>query len=197
MDLEFYIAEDDPPGKKAILRNGLRLFAERGFSATSIRDIAAATGLSNPALYKHFKTKEALALVLFERSYRELRSQLRIATRKEPDFPEKFRAFITAFAGFYDEHPHALVFMTDNLAALWPQASESLGDHTIITDLRKLLNSGRSDGWVTSEDNIELQITLVIGTLAQLTRQLFLRALKGPAAQYLNQIERILRAGLA
>ena len=80
-DDPFYIDPDDPAGKKGILREGLRLFAENGLSATSIRDIAAATGLTNPALYKHFKTKDDLARTLFERSYSELLKRLVIASR--------------------------------------------------------------------------------------------------------------------
>ena len=88
----FYIDPDDPPGKKGILREGLRLFAKNGLSATSIRDIAAATGLTNPALYKHFKTKDDLARTLFERSYSALLRGLMIATQSEPEFPERFKA---------------------------------------------------------------------------------------------------------
>ena len=36
------------------------LFAERGYHGVSITDIGAALGLSGPALYKHFASKDAL-----------------------------------------------------------------------------------------------------------------------------------------
>jgi AcrR family transcriptional regulator len=43
-----------------ILTDATRLFAERGFAATTIKDIAEATGLTRSALYHYFSNKEAL-----------------------------------------------------------------------------------------------------------------------------------------
>jgi TetR/AcrR family transcriptional regulator len=37
-----------------------RLFAERGFAATSMRDISAASGVSHPLIHHHFGSKEEL-----------------------------------------------------------------------------------------------------------------------------------------
>jgi AcrR family transcriptional regulator len=68
----FYVREDDPPAKQEILRAAMKLFSERGFDATSIRDIARESGYTNPALYKHFASKEDLALHLFETCHRRM-----------------------------------------------------------------------------------------------------------------------------
>ena len=62
----FYVRDDDPPAKREILSAALKLFSRRGLAATSIRDIAEESGYTNPALYKHFESKEELALHLFE-----------------------------------------------------------------------------------------------------------------------------------
>jgi AcrR family transcriptional regulator len=43
-----------------VLRQSARLFAERGFRGTSVGDIGAACGVSGPALYKHFPSKQAI-----------------------------------------------------------------------------------------------------------------------------------------
>ena len=37
-----------------------RLFAERGFHGVSVGDIGKAVGVSGPALYKHFDSKDAV-----------------------------------------------------------------------------------------------------------------------------------------
>jgi AcrR family transcriptional regulator len=50
------------PAAARILREAMRLFAERGYARTSIADIQAAAGLApgSGALYKHFPSKEAV-----------------------------------------------------------------------------------------------------------------------------------------
>lgn len=55
--------------REALLDAAARLFAERGYSGTSIEDLGAAAGVSGPALYKHFSGKQAmLAAILLDAS---------------------------------------------------------------------------------------------------------------------------------
>ena len=44
--------------KERIIEVSLELFAQRGFSGVSVRDIAKAVGVRESALYKHFKNKQ-------------------------------------------------------------------------------------------------------------------------------------------
>lgn len=43
-----------------LLAAAARLFAERGFHGVSIEDLGAAVGISGPAVYKHFASKDAV-----------------------------------------------------------------------------------------------------------------------------------------
>ena len=52
--------------RENILEAATRLFIERGFDGTSFNDIADAIGVSRPALYYYFKSKEAILEVLTE-----------------------------------------------------------------------------------------------------------------------------------
>jgi len=44
--------------KEQIVENALRLFAQKGFEAVSVRDISGELELTAPALYVHFKSKQ-------------------------------------------------------------------------------------------------------------------------------------------
>ena len=44
--------------KQKILSESLRLFAERGYDAVSVAEIASAVGIKAPSLYKHYKSKQ-------------------------------------------------------------------------------------------------------------------------------------------
>ena len=46
--------------RQRLLDGAARLFAERGFRAVSIEDLAADAGVSGPAVYRHFPSKEAI-----------------------------------------------------------------------------------------------------------------------------------------
>ena len=134
--------------------------------------------------------------MLFERSYHELFTRSKEAINARQGFKEQFCFFLKTFADFYDAYPDALIFTFDNLSTLWPQVSDAISKKTIITLTRELLQQGRREGLVATDADLSLQITLVIGMVGQLTRQLYLGALKGPAAKYVTKTERILRAGL-
>ncbi|MEV5414047.1 helix-turn-helix domain-containing protein [Thermopolyspora sp. NPDC052614] len=59
--------------RERIIRESLRLFAERGYSATSVAEIEAASGLSPGAggLYRHFRSKyEVLAAAMHQHAAR-------------------------------------------------------------------------------------------------------------------------------
>ena len=46
--------------RRQLLRSAIGIFAQRGFAGTKTRDIAAAAGVSEAILFRHFATKEEL-----------------------------------------------------------------------------------------------------------------------------------------
>lgn len=70
-----------------ILATAAELFAERGFHGVSVAELGAACGVSGPALYKHFPSKDAmLAEMLVSISHELLREgRARVAAAGDPD----------------------------------------------------------------------------------------------------------------
>ena len=84
-----------------ILQHSARIFAEKGFDGTSIRDISRATGMSLAGLYYYFRTKEELLCLIQERSLVTLLENARKirAFRKTPR--EKLALFVRNHLGFF------------------------------------------------------------------------------------------------
>ena len=62
--------------REQLLDVGRSLFAEKGFEATSIEEIAARAGVSKPVVYEHFGGKEGLYAVVVDREMSDLLDRL-------------------------------------------------------------------------------------------------------------------------
>src|SRR5690348_8507049 len=65
--------------REQLLDVGRSLFAEKGFDATSIEEIAARAGVSKPVVYEHFGGKEGLYAVVVDREMSDLLHRLTAA----------------------------------------------------------------------------------------------------------------------
>jgi AcrR family transcriptional regulator len=85
----------------------LRLFKEKGYHATSMRDIANAVGINKGSLYSYIKSKEDLLIPVFERAMGVLLVQIEHITA-DPSLPPTERlkraihAHVTAVADNLD-----------------------------------------------------------------------------------------------
>ena len=77
-----------------------RLFAERGFHGVSIEEIGASVGISGPAVYKHFPSKDAVLAALLVGVSRDLLEEGRRRVTDAPtpdDALERLLAFHADF----------------------------------------------------------------------------------------------------
>ena len=69
---------------REILAAALRLFADRGYTATSLEDVARAAGVTKGTIYYYFRSKEALLMQLAEVGDREAVDELEDLVRDNP-----------------------------------------------------------------------------------------------------------------
>src|SRR5215470_17351340 len=194
-DLSSYLDSEDAPGKRAVLSAALELFATKGIDATTVRDIGAAAGLTNPAMFRHFSGKEELALHLFERILRRLRSSLPPVDLQP--FDGQLRRTIAAYLAFFDEDLTAALYFQENLRRLWPQLPEAARRQSLFAHFRALIKAGIAQGKVSADDDPRLLIALLAGLLGQFTRQLFFHEIPGPASAWLDDLCELAMRGLA
>jgi AcrR family transcriptional regulator len=80
-------ANGKPTRREQILAAAAELFARRGFHGVSIDDIGAAVGISGPALYRHFRSKDAMLgeMLTSISEYLLTGGQRTLDTHAEPD----------------------------------------------------------------------------------------------------------------
>ncbi|HMU96410.1 MAG TPA: TetR/AcrR family transcriptional regulator [Elusimicrobiota bacterium] len=86
-----------------VMRAALRLFVEKGINATTIKDIARAGGVSEGALYRHFKSKEDLAFHIFTTHLNDFTMRLAGIVGGGKTTTEKIRLYIKTCFMAYEE----------------------------------------------------------------------------------------------
>ena len=181
-------------GKQRILRAALQLFTEKGPCETSIRDIGAAAGLSNPALYKHYKSKEALAQELFVFCYWWLHSSLeRVVGGEFESFAAQFATYSSVFFRQFEIAPEAVIYLSDNIQHFWSEVQADVAGDTFIAQINRMLISAIDREEISDDLDLDLTSAIIIGGIQQLSRMWYLRLLERPATDWAEPFtERIL-----
>ncbi len=91
-----------------ILDAALELFREKGFEQTTMREIAARTGLAVGAAYYYFRSKEALVMAFYETAQQELEPLLEVAVGSSKALEGRLRALVEAKFDYFAENRELL-----------------------------------------------------------------------------------------
>jgi AcrR family transcriptional regulator len=132
-----------------ILGISTALLAERGYSDTSMRDIAEAAGLLAGSLYSHFRSKAALVGEIVVRFYDELLPVQRAVLESHATGAEQLRSMIAAVYEVCDAHRYELTILhydwhalsrLDELAGVQEMSVETLALW------QQVIERGKADG---------------------------------------------------
>jgi len=93
--------------RRQLLDVACRVFADRGFHATSMDDIAGAAGVTKPVLYQHFRSKREMFMELLRDVGGQLLARLGTATTAATSGRERVQAGFFAYYRFVTENEPA------------------------------------------------------------------------------------------
>lgn len=93
--------------RELIEQAAARLFAERGYAGTTLDDVASASDVTKPVLYRHFSSKKALHLALLDGHRAGLQERLRAQAAGEGALAERLPRLLDAWFGYVEDHPYA------------------------------------------------------------------------------------------
>ena len=132
-----------------IIAEATRLFAERGFAGTSLKDIAEATGLTRPALYHYVRSKDdILAKLVTELA--ELPAQALQAVNKEEGLtaPERLRRMARAVALLQATGPTKFQLLIRSEADLPPELEKryAASRRRVLREFVEVIEAGTATG---------------------------------------------------
>jgi AcrR family transcriptional regulator len=90
--------------RQELIAAAARLFASRSYYAVTVDDIGEALGLSGPALYRHFPSKEALLVAVFDQVIEHQRDRIRVIVSEASDPTSALEAMVRDHVRFAVEH---------------------------------------------------------------------------------------------
>jgi len=157
-------------------RSALRLFAVHGIEGASVRMISSAAGVSEAALYRHYKGKDELAYDLFLRGIGDLVLRLQVATAREKDSKSKIRALIEAYSRAFDEDPELHGYLIQSQHLMLPRMPKNFPNPRHL--MREIVEEGQSTG-VFAKGDPELHAAAVIGMIERVSVYHVYRTLPG------------------
>ncbi|WP_399128023.1 TetR family transcriptional regulator [Actinacidiphila sp. ITFR-21] len=114
-------ADITPDAARRLVIAAVEAFAERGYHATTTRDIAGRAGMSPAALYIHYKTKEELLYQISKVGHRRSLALLGEARDAAGPAAERLAAAVRVFVRWHAEHHTTGRVVQYELGALGPE----------------------------------------------------------------------------
>jgi AcrR family transcriptional regulator len=100
--------------QEELVKVAARLFSERGYHAVAISDISGQLGLSGPAFYRHFPSKEALLVAVLDESITSHLEGVRDIVTSAADPRETLQAIVAHHVEFvFDQTGNIITWRTD------------------------------------------------------------------------------------
>ncbi|ARX82374.1 TetR family transcriptional regulator [Streptomyces alboflavus] len=137
-------AEVSPDAARRLLIAAVDAFAERGYHATTTRDIAGRAGMSPAALYIHYKTKEELLHRISRLGHDKALAILRAAADGEGTAADRLSAAVRSFVRWHAGHHTTARVVQYELDALSAEHRAEIVVLRRLSDaaVREIINDG-------------------------------------------------------
>ncbi|WP_085909563.1 TetR/AcrR family transcriptional regulator [Kiloniella majae] len=155
---------DGTATRNKINRVAMELFAEKGVTETTTKDIAAGAGIAEGTIYRHYKSKDELVRKLFLSLYEEQGSSLLEIASSEENLKQKIADMIARFCQLFAEDKALFTFLLLTQHGQLKQVPDDMITPVVV--LRDLIAQGQSAGTIKQGDP-DLMAAMVLGVVVQ------------------------------
>ena len=157
--------------QQALIEAATRLFAEKGYAATNVQEIAQEAGVATGTFYLYFPSKEALFLTLIQNLYQKMMEGIEEERRKAGNDPIKklMVSIRLAAKGFASDRQLARVVLIQAIGASAVCEEQVALVHAALAglvrhDLEKAVHMG-----LIPEQNVQVAARAIVGTCYELS----------------------------
>jgi AcrR family transcriptional regulator len=152
--------------REAITAAAQHLFAEHGFAAVTVDQIAQAAGLAKGAVYHHFPSKEAIFAAVFERTSAALQQQVRAGAAAANDRLKAMAAGARAYFEACARPPFNRIILKDGPAVLGWDRWREIDERYFLAMLPQTLEAAMEEGTIPRQPPRPLA-RLLIGAMTE------------------------------
>lgn len=171
--------------KQELMDAAMRLAAKGGVQAATIRAIAHEVGVTEGAIYRHFRTKEELYLAVYARAIEEMVREKQALVTSDRPLREKLFEWVRLTYGSFDRETESFTFVLLTPHALGGSDPEIT---RVQGRLFKEMFAQAAARGETRDISPELALTLCSGMMLNVPRKILDRELPPPAMQYADTV---------
>lgn len=174
-----------------IERAALKLFISEGVDAATTREIADEAGVSEGALYRHYKGKDELALALFMETHNRLAEMMQDAFSQPGAIEDRVRRAVEAYCALADEDWLLFSFHLVSLNKFIPHDTKR--DDDPVTVVERLIEMLMNEGEIPKGDPAIIA-AMSLGVVMQAGLNKIYNRLPGPFSQHSETFTRTIMA---
>ena len=165
-------AEQDEQTRARLLRAAVSVFDRKGYAAASVREIVELAGVTKPALYYHFGSKDRLLTAVLDEAARAFTRKMEQAMARPGTARERLFALCTDINGLFQEHvpvvrvAHAAFF---GPVEGTPPFDFTTFDRQMERAVRQIVEDGQASGEIAataSPSDVALMMMGIVGVFA-------------------------------
>jgi AcrR family transcriptional regulator len=168
--------------REEIIESAVWLIAHEGMQAATIRAITHRAGITEGALYRHFKSKSELLEEIYEKLVARMAEAKSDIADSDLSFDDKLRTWVRVTYEFYDEYPEAFTFVLLTPHRLDKDIFHRQGK-TFSRMFVDAVQSGKA-----RDIEIPLAQSHFTGVILNVPRLINEGNLSGPATSYVNDV---------
>lgn len=155
------------PGARAILEVAAGLFAEKGYDATSMSELARCAGVSKANVFHHFRSKHELYLAVIREACRDSSEALQQGRSQGSSVADQLAAFLTHHLETLLRREQVSRLVVREVMESSPEGGKELAEQVFFegfSELLEIVREGQRRGEFRSDLNPALLAHLIIST---------------------------------